>query len=255
VHEAFRGQHNFAEADRKTRGQNLKVSRTKTGLSLELGLLLCAPLVSFTAYPSFASFKQKSAASQSVSMHAKAWNILYSPSMPPHPNAVHGAWYFDFPSCRGTNVCSIHYVTVPVNLSASKLVRAAFQISTTGTPTFQYKLQADNTCEYPAHVRYILQRKGDDLSANSELYRWFSLSGVKLEQMSADLIVPLLPEQWVSVFGKRGDYDESTRNEFHRTLQSLGNVGFVYGGGCFYGHGVNVTGGSARFIATKYSVK
>jgi hypothetical protein len=38
-------------------------------------------------------------------------------------------------------------------------------------------------------------------------------------------------------------------------LGNLGNVGFVFGGGCFYGHGVNVIGGSARFLTTSYSVK
>jgi hypothetical protein len=146
-------------------------------------------------------------------------------------------------------------VTVPVDLSASTRVRAVFQIATTGTPAFHYKLQADNTCDYPAHVRYILQRRGDDLSAKSEFYRWFSSSGVKLEEGSADLTVPLTPDQWVSVSGKRGDSNESARMGFQQALRKLGNVGLVYGGGCFYGHGVNVIGGSARFLATDYSVK
>jgi hypothetical protein len=150
-------------------------------------------------------------ASQSVSMEAAAWNILYSRSMPAHPHAVDGGWYFDFPSCSGTNTCSVHYITVPVNLSASTSVRAVFQIATSGAPAFHYKLQADHTCDYPAHVRYILQRRGDYLSAESELHRWFSLSGFKLEEGSADLTVPLSPDQWVSVFGKRGDYNESAR--------------------------------------------
>ena len=190
-----------------------------------------------------------------VSMQAAAWNIRYSPSMPAHPSAVDGGWYFDFPSCNGTNACSVNYVMVPVGLSASTSVRAVFQIATTGAPTFHYKLQADNTCDYPAHVRFILQRSGDDLTAKSEFYRWFSLSGFKLEEGSADLTVPLSPDQWVSVFGKRGNYNESARTGFQQALGNLGNVGFVYGGGCFYGHGVNVIGGSARFLVTEYSMK
>ena len=148
-------------------------------------------------------------APQSVSMEAAEWNMLYSPSMPAHPNPMDGGWYFDFPSCNGTNACSVHYLTVPVNLSASTRVRAAFQIATTGTPAFHYKLQPDNTCDYPAHVRYILQRRGDDLW--SVFYRWFSVPGFKLEEGSADLSVPLTPDQWISVFGKRGDFNESAR--------------------------------------------
>ena len=185
-------------------------------------------------------------------MEAAEWNILYSPSMPAHPNPIDGGWYFDFPSCNGTNACSIHYLTVPVNLSASTRVRAAFQIATTGTPAFHYKLQPDNTCDYPAHVRYILQRRGDDLW--SEFYRWFSAPGFMLKDGSADLSVPLKPDQWISVFGKRGDYNENTRTGFYQALQNLGNVGFVFGGGCFLSHGVNVLGGSARFQVSEFSV-
>jgi hypothetical protein len=56
--------------------------------------------------------------------------------------------------------------------------------------------------------------------------------------------VPLTPDQLVSVSGKRGDYNESAQIGFQQALRELGNVGFVYGGGCFYGHGVNVIGGS-----------
>jgi hypothetical protein len=87
-------------------------------------------------------------------MSAGAWNILYSPSMPAHPTAADGGgWYFDFPSCDGTSACSVNYVTVPVNLSASTSVKATLQITTTGAPVFHYKLKPDNTCDAPAHVR------------------------------------------------------------------------------------------------------
>jgi hypothetical protein len=188
-------------------------------------------------------------------MHASAWNILYSRMMPAHPTPLEGGWYFDFPSCDGSSVCSVNYVTVPVNLTATESVRAIVQVATSGSPVFHYKLSARNSCESPAHVRFILQRKGDDLTAKSEFHRWFSSSGVKLEEGSADLTVPLAPDLWVSVFGKRGNHDDVAGSGFRQALQSLGNVGFVFGGGCFYGHGVNVTGGSARFLVTKYHVK
>jgi hypothetical protein len=188
-------------------------------------------------------------------MEAAAWNILYSPAMPSHPTPTYGGWYFDFPSCNGTNECSVHYVTVPLGLSVTEFVRAGFEIATTGKPVFHYKLQPDNTCDYPAHARFLLQRKDDDLSVRSEFYRWFSSSGFRLDAGSADLTVPLRPAEWVSVFGKHGDDDESTRTAFYQALHELENVGFVFGGGCFYGHGVNVIGGSARFLVTGYAVK
>lgn len=222
------------------------------GLSL-IPSVLGLGLIGFNSCSSRPS-RAEAATTKLASMGAAAWNILYSASMAAHPNAaVDGGWYFDFPSCDGANTCFVGYVMVPVNLSASTSVRAVFQITTTGTPAFHYKLEAHNTCDYPAHVRYILQRKGDDLY--SEFYRWFSVSGFKLEEGHADLTVPLAPDKWVSVFGKRGDYNESAQTGFHQALQNLGNVGFVYGGGCFYSHGVNVIGGSARFLATEYAVK
>jgi hypothetical protein len=35
----------------------------------------------------------------------------------------------------------------------------------------------------------------------------------------------------------------------------LGNVGFSFGGGCFYGHGVRVNGGGAKFVVKNYILK
>jgi len=57
------------------------------------------------------------------------------------------------------------------------------------------------------------------------------------------------------VFGKRGDYDDAAMEGFLGALQHLNRVGFVFGGGCFYGHGVNVIRGTARFILIHYSIK
>jgi hypothetical protein len=42
---------------------------------------------------------------------------------------------------------------------------------------------------------------------------------------------------------------------FKQAMANLGNVGFSFGGGCFYGHGVRVSGGGARFGITSYAVK
>ncbi len=113
-------------------------------------------------------------------LSAQAWNIQYSPGMPAHPIAVDGGWYFDFPAprCGGPDVCSVHYVTTPVKMSVttSGHVEAMFRITTSDAPVFNYQLNPDNTCDYPAHARFYLQRKGDDLTGQGEyeFYRWFS---------------------------------------------------------------------------------
>ena len=54
---------------------------------------------------------------------------------------------------------------------------------------------------------------------------------------------------------KKGDYDVATTAGFVQALRQLGNVGFVFGGGCYYGHGVNISGGTARFTLSHYSIK
>jgi hypothetical protein len=95
-------------------------------------------------------------------MHGLAWTIRYSPGMRTHPLLQEtGGWYFDFPFAPG----SVHVVTAAVNMVASKGVSARIEVSTTGTPTFEYVLEGkNNTCVNPAQVRILLQQKGDDLS-------------------------------------------------------------------------------------------
>jgi uncharacterized membrane protein YedE/YeeE len=53
------------------------------------------------------------------------------------------------------------------------------------------------------------------------------------------------------VFGKKG---EIAREEFSLALEDVENIGMTFGGGCFFGHGVNVTGGQASFAVTEFSI-
>jgi hypothetical protein len=62
------------------------------------------------------------------------------------------------------------------------------------------------------------------------------------------------PSQWTSVFGRSGAANEPL---FRAALADLGAVGFTFGGGCFFGHGVYITPGSgeAVFTATRFVVR
>jgi hypothetical protein len=93
--------------------------------------------------------------------------------MPPHPTRqTSGGWYFDLPTAPN----SVHYVFAAVSLAASVSLDASILVTTTETPVFVYNLQPDNTCLYPAHVRFLLQEKGDDLSGTNgkQYFRWWS---------------------------------------------------------------------------------
>jgi hypothetical protein len=194
--------------------------------------------------------------SSAVPMNAQAWSITYSPGMPPHPTPqASGGWYFDFP----TNSNSVHYVLAAVNMAATDSVDARILVSTSGTPVFVYNLQPDNNCVYPAHVRFLLQEKGDDLSgANGKQYfRWWSKTAAyQLAPGLANLSASLTDfDQWVSVFGESANASPAAMAGFKQAMANLGSVGFSFGGGCFYGHGVRVSGGGAKFAVTSYTVK
>ena len=191
------------------------------------------------------------------------WRVQYSPSMPADPTAGGpGVWYLDFPSDPNYPACidqgncdSLNYVTTSFSGPTAHSVSMTFQILTTGVPTFNYKLGSDNTCATPATVRLFLERKNDDFS--QEFYRWWANPiGYELQATPADvtLTVPLTPDQWSSVYGKAGSYDAAALAGFQDALRNLGHIGMTFGGGCFFGHGVNVSGGTARFALMSYTI-
>ncbi len=67
------------------------------------------------------------------------------------------------------------------------------------------------------------------------------------------LSVPLTGDQWSSVFGAFGS-DPAAAAAFADSLANVNGIGVTFGGGCFFGHGVNVSGGPATFQLLSYSV-
>jgi hypothetical protein len=144
-------------------------------------------------------------------------------------------------------------------MAASGDVNANISVTTTETPIFVYNLQPDNNCVYPARVRFLLQQKGDDLSARNgkQYFRWWSNSvAYQLAPGQARLSASLADlNQWTSVLGEKANESAAATAGFKQAIANLGNVGFSFGGGCFFGHGVRVSGGGARFAVTNYAVK
>jgi hypothetical protein len=59
----------------------------------------------------------------------------------------------------------------------------------------------------------------------------------------------------VSVFGEKANASTAATAGFKQAMANLGHVTFSLGGGCFFGHGVRVSGGGARFAVTSFAGK
>ena len=188
-----------------------------------------------------------------VYLKPNRWVISFSPGMPNHPVSGTGvspvsSWYFDFPSSDG-----VHYIMVPYTASKPhKTLTITFKVTAlSGNPQF---ISVETGCNEAADFRPMLERQGDMLSPSQEFYRWWSSDKVKLvaDGQIHTLSVPLTPDRWGSVFGKNGT---QAPTEFATSLQNLMGVGITFGGGCFAGHGVYVTGGKVRFTLLNYQIQ
>jgi hypothetical protein len=180
---------------------------------------------------------------------AERWNIIFSPGMPLHPLALpdRPGWSFDFPTSPG----SVHYVITTVNRPISGTMTARVAVVGDDYPVFNAKIDANNQGPEPANCSLYFQRRGDKLTAEYPYHRWFSLDDFYLSGEGV-LSVPLEPSKWISVFGKNG---AEAPGEFQAALRECANVGLVFGGGWFEGHGVNLTAGKARFILEDFQIQ
>ena len=188
-----------------------------------------------------------------LSLSPGAWSIRYSQRMPPNPSLADLGWSFDFPRgtyCKKKHDCpGVHYVTTryrkPISANATLVI--SFQIVTQGEVRFNYQLEPSNTCSSPATVRAFLQRADDDLYAANGRF-WSNPIATILAPGNFTMAIKLHRDQWTNV---EGQHD---RAGFEALLGKIGNVGITFGGGCFFGHGVNVEGGSARFFMSSFAI-
>lgn len=187
------------------------------------------------------------------SLDAASWRLKYGIGHPPTPTRLTNApgWFFDFPKLpKG----SIGYVTQEVGGSYLRGSALQMRFTVVADPGvfFDHRTEPNNTSDFPAHARFYLQRGSLSNEPNS---RWWSNPiAVQIAPGDAVLRVPLDPSQWSNLWSAKGDADPETTAGFHGVLENLSEVGFTMGGGFFYGHGVRVGGGNARFILTGMEV-
>lgn len=185
------------------------------------------------------------------SVDASKWSIPYAVGMPLRPSSLTNSagWSFDFPK---PPIGRVGYITQDVSstyLRASAL-QARFSVISDPGVVFDHHTEPQNTSDFPAHVRLYLQKGNISNEANT---RWWSNPiAIQITPGNAVLRVPLEPSQWSNLYGVRGDADTATSAAFREVLENLSEIGFTMGGGFFYGHGVRVIGGNARFILTGF---
>lgn len=184
-----------------------------------------------------------------VSLDPADWNIRFSAGVSEHPRGP--GWFFNFPGRTG----HVNYVTTRYrgDRPLSGVLRMGIAIQTlSGAPRFNYFAGLQPTgCNTPATVRPYFEVN----VSNDQFGRWWSNPvGIELQQGIFDITVPIEPENWSSVYGRFGNQGPAALNGFRRATRTVRQVGFTFGGGCFFGHGVRVLKGKARFLLMQYEI-
>lgn len=185
---------------------------------------------------------------------AAGWTAQFS-SMP--VNVSGAGFWFDFPQdcpidpTLGYKPCSANYVVK--GWSGPIFEGRTFSMNYTiaasdGAVVFRYDTNPNNTCGpgFPGTVRFYLVSASDSVNG-----RWFvkNEKATELAPGTFDVSMVLSTDNFTGVYP--GTYGAT----WSSTLANVGGVGVVFGGGCFAGHGVNVSGGTARFTLNSFSVQ
>jgi hypothetical protein len=181
-----------------------------------------------------------------ASIDPQNWYLFSSDGVSLHPSTDPvGAWAFEFP-IGGV----VRYVETPFNATITPhRVSMTFKIE---AQVPQYVV-VDPTDHLPATIRLIFQQRNDDF--NNPNGRWWA-AGKFYDLGSQDgdtitLIFPFTPDSWSNVYGVNGTQDPQA---FEAALANVGWVGFTCGGQYFAGHGVGLSGGTAKFLLVDYYI-
>lgn len=184
-----------------------------------------------------------------LSLASEAWTTLSDPQPFPLANNESRDLVFDFPA-----VGSMNYLFTPSTLAAIRgTLVVSLSITASGSPIFNSLDAIAGGCTIPASVRPFLWANEN---GNDAYDRWWSNPrSHSLAGGTATISVPLQAEFWSSVNGRIGSADTSTRYSFDKALLNVTRLGLTFGGGCSFGHGINVRGGSAQFQLTRYAIQ
>ncbi len=146
----------------------------------------------------------------------------------------------------------MHYLFTPSPVAAIRgTIVVSVQVTTSGAPAFE---PLDTSfCNLPPSVRPFLWANDN---GNGDFDRWWSNPhAYTLRAGTATLTVPLQAEHWSSVNGRFGHEDAAIRFAFEKALLNVTRLGVTFGGGCSFGHGIRVSGGTATVALLEYAIR
>lgn len=183
-----------------------------------------------------------------VSLHSASWETISDPQ--PYPLQNQGnALTFEFPRAG-----SMHYLFTPSELTAMHgTMVLSFTIATSGAVLFNSLDPQSSSCTIPSAVRPFFWANAN---GSGPYDRWWSNPrAVTLAPGNGSLTVRLRPENWSSVNGRIGSVDAEARFAFEKALLNVTRLGITFGGGCSFGHGINISGGAATFVLTEFAIR
>lgn len=187
-----------------------------------------------------------------ISLDSRSWTIsgaFYGKSQSP-TQLANGGFYLNFPD-HLTGKYVGYLTTSTCSIYGASVLTATLQVLTTGAPVFMYDSEIGNACPSPSKVRAYFQSGGP-----GEFDRWWANPiSYQLAAGMVTLTVPLTPDQWSSLYGRLGNFSPEATAGFIHAQQNPQLIGFTFGGGCFFGHGVDVLGGTAQFQLLNYEAK
>lgn len=150
-----------------------------------------------------------------------------------------------------TNPNHVNYVVkAPVAaMTGYKSITVSFGITATSDAAYTYIFDANNTCGGPPKMTLYFQQKGDN--GQEDTFRWWAHTRFVFQPGTQTVTIPLDPTQWGSVFGHTAS---TLLSGWNAALANPQGAGMTFGGGCFDGHGLAMTKGSAVFTLMSYTI-
>ncbi|MCA1653044.1 MAG: hypothetical protein ABR588_09665 [Sphingomicrobium sp.] len=174
----------------------------------------------------------------------------YSSGTPLHPLSDPAGWVINIPQ-PDSNAGHVNYVTTRYgSLSGKKRIVLNFRIE--ADPSV--KIVPTDSPDAPSILTIYFQRRGDDWSGSGiyEAFRWWATSRSLSPLTPGEYqITAQLDEPWSAV---QTSTTLNNQPSFQSALADADRVGFTFGGGSGYGHGVYATG-PTRFVVTNFRVE